>query len=108
MGPLRCALCPQRGSNSRRGIVTRAAGEGPRDAGIDGQCESSHEAPRSTVAATILVTDPRRPRPCGVHAALRLRQRHALLPLIFAPSILVRSLADLVRLEEDHLCDAFV
>src|SRR5947207_15755450 len=41
MRPLRC---PQRGSNSRRGIVTRAAGEGPRDAGIDGQCESAHEA----------------------------------------------------------------
>src|SRR5437016_3055081 len=39
--PLRC---PQRGCNSRRGIVTRAAGEGPRGAGIDGQCESSREA----------------------------------------------------------------
>src|SRR5437867_7757200 len=24
--------------------VTRAAGEGPREAGIDGQCESAHEA----------------------------------------------------------------
>ena len=41
---LRFALCPRRGSRSRRGTVTRAAGEGPRDAGIDGQCESSHEA----------------------------------------------------------------
>ena len=31
-------------SNSRRGAVTRAAGEGPRNAGIDGKCESAHEA----------------------------------------------------------------
>src|SRR5207248_2685506 len=36
--------CPRRGSNSRRGVVTRAAGEGPRGAGIDGHCESAHEA----------------------------------------------------------------
>src|SRR5439155_24334648 len=42
--PLRSALGPLRGRNSRRGVVTRAAGEGPRDAGIDGQCESAHEA----------------------------------------------------------------
>src|SRR5213595_2023398 len=41
--PLRSALGPQRGSNSRCGIVTRAAGEGPRYAGIDGQCESRRE-----------------------------------------------------------------
>src|SRR5207249_8342055 len=38
------ARCPQRGRNSRRGVVTRAAGEGPRGAGIDGHCESAHEA----------------------------------------------------------------
>src|SRR5437868_5141141 len=44
LSPLRSALGPQRGSSSRRRIVTRAAGGGPRDAGIDGQCESSHEA----------------------------------------------------------------
>src|SRR6266513_1124714 len=42
--PMRPLRCPLRGSNSRRGAVTRAAGEGPRKAGIDGQCESSHEA----------------------------------------------------------------
>src|SRR5438105_2705505 len=29
---------------SSRGIGTRAAGEGPRETGIDGQCESAHEA----------------------------------------------------------------
>src|SRR5438094_728153 len=33
-----------RARNSRCGVVTRAAGEGPRNAGIDGKCESSHEA----------------------------------------------------------------
>src|SRR5437660_6316882 len=32
------------GRSSRLGVVTRAAGEGPRSAGIDGQCESAHEA----------------------------------------------------------------
>src|SRR5947207_12834896 len=37
------ALLPE-GEHSRLGVVTRAAGEGPRDAGIDGQCESAHEA----------------------------------------------------------------
>src|SRR5436190_13622894 len=41
LSPLRFA---RRGSNSHRGIVTRAAGEGPRFAGIDGKCESSYEA----------------------------------------------------------------
>src|SRR5216110_1111934 len=41
MMPLRCSL---RGCNSRGGTVTRAAGEGPREAGIDGQCESAREA----------------------------------------------------------------
>src|SRR5438105_3278673 len=41
--PIRPLRCPRRGRNSYRGAVTRAAGEGPRDAGIDGQCESSHE-----------------------------------------------------------------
>src|SRR5947207_11580134 len=38
------AALPPQGSSSRRGAVTRAAGEGPRNAGIDGQCESAHEA----------------------------------------------------------------
>ena len=38
-----CPRPPER-EHSRRGVVTRAAGEGPRDAGIDGQCESAHEA----------------------------------------------------------------
>src|SRR5947207_2869437 len=42
--PLRTAPRPQRGSNSRLGAVTRAAGGWPRGAGIDGKCESSHEA----------------------------------------------------------------
>src|SRR5438105_3185173 len=39
---------------------------------------------------------------------LRLRKRHALLPLIFAPSILVRRLTDFIGFEEDHLRDTFV
>src|SRR5437879_4891822 len=30
--------------SGKKTTVTRAACEGPRDAGIDGQCESSHEA----------------------------------------------------------------
>src|SRR5438046_8198010 len=38
------AALPPEGEHSRLGVVTRAAGEGPRAAGIDGQCESAHEA----------------------------------------------------------------
>src|SRR3954469_25033134 len=41
LAPLRC---PRRASNSRLGTVTRAAGERPRAAGIDGQSESLREA----------------------------------------------------------------
>src|SRR5438552_4573015 len=49
-----------------------------------------------------------RPRRRCAYLPSRLRQRYALLPLIFAASILVRGLADLIGLEEDHLRDAFV
>ena len=35
---------PPEGEQASLGVVTRAAGEGPREAGIDGNCESSHEA----------------------------------------------------------------
>jgi hypothetical protein len=35
---------PPKGEQAFLGTVTRAAGEGPREAGIDGDCESSHEA----------------------------------------------------------------
>ena len=42
-GSRRCAA-PEGAQLVNRGVVTRAAGEGPRDAGIDGQCESAHEA----------------------------------------------------------------
>src|SRR5258705_13959948 len=44
--PLRSSLYPQRGPDSRRGKVTRAAGEGPLGhsvAGIGGQCETAHQ-----------------------------------------------------------------
>src|SRR4051794_18244109 len=47
MDPHACgsaAALPQRGSNSRLGAVTRAADEGPRVAGIGGECKSSREA----------------------------------------------------------------
>src|SRR5881296_3081210 len=44
----------------------------------------------------------------GAQVGLGLRQRHALLPLILAATVLVRDGADLVGLEEDHLRDAFV
>ena len=40
----RFARCPQRGRSQSLGAATRAAGEGPRAAGIDGQCESAPEA----------------------------------------------------------------
>src|SRR6266567_4146832 len=39
---------------------------------------------------------------------LDLGQGDALLALVLAPTVLVRGLADLVRLEENHLSDAFV
>src|SRR6185436_16433914 len=37
-----------------------------------------------------------------------LRQRHPMLPLVLAATVLVRRLADFVGLEEDHLRDALV
>ena len=42
--PTLTAFAAPEGEQASRGVVTRAAGEGPREAGIDGDCESSHEA----------------------------------------------------------------
>src|SRR5438105_1430023 len=78
MRPLRC---PPRRSNSRLGIVTRAAGEGPRGTGIDGQCESAHE---SDNRATILFAEARRPRPDAANAASAERQARQPPAFLFA------------------------
>src|ERR1700741_4193002 len=72
--------------------------------GITAEAEN-HRAIAATWLNAMIATD------AGLeeaHTASDLRQRDALLTLVFSAAILVRGLAHLVGLEEDHLRHAFV
>src|SRR5246127_1757675 len=81
--------------------------ESPNSATSDGTTAEAenHRAIAATWLTAMIATD------AGLeeaHTASDLRQRDALLTLVFSAAILVRGLAHLVGLEEDHLRHAFV